>query len=166
MPVSVPAPSRCANQALAYGPSRRVSVRDAARTTSGVKPRSPVRYVQVGEPRTTGLRAVQRSSAGRSAALSFGARSAAGKDGASPDSSRNCRRTWPKLRLGSRCWASLNTSPLAVLPVSHQPRPSWLTMTVSPAPRRYFRFARLLSLSSSLYPALSSSTAQFTPARS
>jgi len=44
--------------------------------------------------------------------------------GAMPTRSRNSRRTWPKLSPGSRYWTSVNTSPFAVLPVSHQPCPS------------------------------------------
>ena len=41
------------------------------------------------------------------------------------------------------------TSPLASLVGSHQPRPAWLTMRISPLPRRYFRLSFVLSFRSS-----------------
>jgi len=55
-------------------------------------------------------------------------------------------------------------SPLASLSGSHQPRPLWLTIRISPSPRRYFRLARELSARSSRHTggSRSSNTAQLT----
>ncbi len=81
-----------------------------------------------------------------------------------PDKARSKCRTCPKLRLGSRNCARANTSPLAWLLGSHQPRPPWLTITSPPAPHRYFQQCRVLSVLSSFQALRSSSVAQLTPA--
>src|SRR5271165_1414730 len=67
----------------------------------------------------------------------------------------------------SRCCTRLNTSPLALPVASHQPRPSWFTMMISPAPRRYLSARLVLSLASSFQPPLdrSRTAAQFTVCR-
>jgi len=90
----------------------------------------------------------QRSAGGLSGRLFFRRRRVSGKAGASPMNSRKTLRTWPKLRLGSKCWTRSKTSPLASLCGSHQPRPSWLRMRISPLPRRYLRQCLVLSLRS------------------
>src|SRR5208337_1037789 len=98
--------------------------------------------------------------------------SRAGSDGAksgrTPAKGRSIFRTSPKLRHGSRCWTSRKTSPLASLFGSHHPAPPCVTMTISPAPRRYLRQRLELSLRSSSQGgvAFSSTVAQLTPARS
>ena len=48
---------------------------------------------------------------------------------------------------------------------SNQPLPSWVMMTISPAPRRYFVVRRVLSRPSICHPARSSTTRQSTRAR-
>ena len=63
--------------------------------------------------------------------------------------SRRRLRTWPKLRRGSSLCTSPKTSPLASLVGSHHPRPAWLTIRISPLPRRYFRLSFVLSFRSS-----------------
>jgi len=68
---------------------------------------------------------------------------------------------------GSRCRMRSNTSPLASPVESPQPRPPWLTMMISPSPRRHFSDRRVLSRLSSFHPAsCSSRAAQLTPLRS
>ena len=59
------------------------------------------------------------------------------------------------------------TSPVASLVGSHQPRPAWLTMRISPLPRRYFRLSFVLSFRSSFQHGgvRSSTTAQCTLSR-
>ena len=107
------------------------------------------RYRQVGEPGQTGFRSAQRMGTGRSASLRRPALSAIGKAGDSPANWRKRLRTWPKLIPGSSRWTSPKTSPLASLMGSHQPRPPWLTIRISPSPRRYFRLSLVLSFRSS-----------------
>ena len=77
-------------------------------------------------------------------------------------------RTFGAKALGSRCWVRLNTSSLASLIGSHQPRPPWLMISTSPAPRRYFRHFGVLPSLSSSQPGCrrSNSAVQLTPARS
>ena len=48
------------------------------------------------------------------------------------------RRAAPKFRPGSRWRMRVKMSPLRSLSGSHQPRPSWLMMTISPSPRRKY----------------------------
>ena len=77
---------------------------------------------------------------------------ASGNVGAIPPTKpRSIWRASAKFRPGSRCWTKLKMSPLASLNGSPQPRPSWLTITItiSPTPRRYFRQRRVLSARSS-----------------
>ena len=92
---------------------------------------------------------------------------AGGKVGVTPTNRLSSRRTCPKLRFGSRYCTRSKMSPLAVLCGSHQPRPSWLTISTSPASRRYLRARRVLSLRSRRHDGdhPSSSAAQFTPLR-
>ena len=75
--------------------------------------------------------------------------SADGKLGDSPANSRRRLRTCPKLRPGSSFCTRQKTSPLASLVGSHQPRPAWLTIRISPLSRRYFRLSFVLSFRSS-----------------
>jgi len=94
------------------------------------------RYRQVGELGQTAFRSAQRSG---------------GKRGDNPANSRRRLRTWPKLRPGSSLCTSPKTSPLASLVGSHHPRPAWLTIRISPLPRRYFRLSLVLSFRSSFH---------------
>src|SRR4029077_2679298 len=52
---------------------------------------------------------------------------------------------------GSSLWTRPNTSPLASLVGSHQPLPPWLTIRISPLPRRYLRLSFVLSFRSSFH---------------
>ena len=83
-----------------------------------------------------------------------------------PAKPRSTRNAPAKVRLGSRCWTRVKTSPLASLRGSHQPWPSWLTIRISAWPRRYLRLRRVLCARSSRHDggSRSSSTAQLTPA--
>src|SRR5574337_2074578 len=145
---TAPAASQWANQALPDGPARRTSATTAASMTVAGSPLLRVRYRQVGHFGHTAGRSVQRSATDfcddRPPALSND-----GHRGATPASSRRRLRTWPKLRLGSNLCISAKTSPRASLVGSHQPLPSWLTMRISPLPRRYLRLRFVLSLRSS-----------------
>ena len=97
------------------------------------------RYRQVGECGQTAFRSAQRSATGLSGLFRPPALSTGGKRGDNPANSRRRLRTWPKLRPGSSHCTSPKTSPLASLVGSHHPRPVWLTIRISPLPRRYFR---------------------------
>ena len=101
---------------------------------------------------------------GHPAPLSARARRAAEEAGVMPAKPRSTRHAPAKVRLGSRCWTRVKTSPLASLRGSHQPRPPWLTITISPGPRRYLRLRRVLSARSSRQTggSRSSSAAQLT----
>src|SRR6516164_6851874 len=122
------------------------------------------RYRQVGEPGQTAFRSAQRSATGLSEALRRPALSAIGKLGDNPANSRRRLRTRPKLTPGSSLWTRPNTSPFASLVGSHQPLPPWLTIRISPFPRRYFRLSLVLSFRSSVHGGgvRSSTTAQCT----
>ena len=72
-----------------------------------------------------------------------------GKPGDNPANARRRFRTCPKLSPGSSLCTRRKTSPLASLVGSHQPRPAWLMMRISPLPRRYFRLSFVLSFRSS-----------------
>jgi hypothetical protein len=93
--------------------------------------------------------------------------STGGKRGDNPANSRRRLRTWPKLMPGSSFCTSPKTSPLASLVGSHHPRPAWLTIRISPLPRRYFRLSFVLSFRSSFQGGgvRSSTTAQCTLSR-
>jgi len=81
-----------------------------------------------------------------------------------PTNRRKTCRTWPKFRLGSRCCTKVKTSPLAKDWGSHQPRPSCVTISTSPLPRRYFNARRVLSRASNRQgrPRFSRTAAQLT----
>src|ERR1700677_4089295 len=125
------------------------------------------RYRQVGELGQTAFRSAQRSATGLCGLFRSPAPSTGGKRGDNPANSRRRLRTWPKLRPGSSLCASPKTSPLASLVGSHQPRPAWLTMRISPLPRRYFRLSLVLSFRSSFQHGgvCSNTTAQWTFSR-
>src|SRR5271168_3939146 len=110
----------------------------------------------------------QRSATGLSGMFRAPALSTSGKRGDIPANSRRRLRTWPKLMPGSSLCTSPKTSPLASLVGSHHPRPAWLTIRISPLPRRYFRLSLVLSFRSSFHGGgfRSSTTAQCTLSRS
>src|SRR5271166_5559571 len=126
------------------------------------------RYRQVGELGQTAFRSAQRSATGLSGSLRPPALSVGGKLGDRPANSRRRLRTWPKLMPGSSLCTSPKTSPFASLVGSHHPRPAWLTIRISPLPRRYFRLSFVLSFPSSFQGGgvRSSTTAQCTLSRS
>src|SRR5271166_2050324 len=126
------------------------------------------RYRQAGELGHTAFRSAQRSAMGLSGRFRPPALSTGGKLGGRPANSRRRLRTWPKLKVGSSLWTSPKTSPLASLVGSHHPRPAWLTIRISPLPRRYFRLSLVLSFRSNLHGGgvRSSTTAQCTLSRS
>src|SRR5271157_3634256 len=126
------------------------------------------RYRQVGELGQTAFRSAQRSATVLSGLFRPPALSTGGKRGDNPANSRRRLRTWPKVRPGSSLCTSPKTSPLASLVGSHHPRPAWLTIRISPLPRRYFRLSFVLSLRSSFHGGgvRSSTTAQCTLSRS
>lgn len=126
-----------------------------------------VRYFQAPEPRR-GRGRCSHFSAGVWGDLVVVLRGDGGKEGLSPANSRSSLRAWPKLRPGSRYWTRWKQSPFAPLCGSHHPRPSWLTMRISPGPRRYLRAPRELSLASSRQGggSRSSTAAQLVRARS
>src|SRR5271166_3803282 len=125
------------------------------------------RYRQVGELGHTAFRSAQRSATGLSGSLRPPTLSTGGKLGGRPANSRRRLRTWPKVRPGSSLCTSPKTSPLASLVGSHHPRPAWLTIRISPLPRRYFRLSLVLSFRSSFHGGgvRSSTTAQCTLSR-
>src|SRR5208283_3636562 len=130
--------------------------------------RSRARYRQVGELGQTAFRAAQRSATVLSGLFRPPALSTGGKRGDNPANSRRRLRTWPKVRPGSSLCTNPNTSPLASLVGSHHPRPAWLTIRISPLPRRYFRLSLVLTFRSIFHVGgvCSSTTAQCTLARS
>ena len=109
------------------------------------------RYRQVGECGQTAFRSAERSATGLSGLFRPPALSTGGKRGDNPANSRRRLRTWPKLRPGSSHCTSPKTSPLASLVGSHHPRPVWLTIRISPLPRRYFRLSFVFSFRSSFH---------------
>src|SRR5271166_475377 len=125
------------------------------------------RYRQVGVLGHKAFRSAQRSATGLSGSLRPPTLSTGGKLGDNPANSRRRLRTWPKLRPGSSLCTSPKTSPLASLVGSHHPRPAWLTIRISPLPRRYFRLSLVLSFRSSFHGGgvRSSTTAQCTLSR-
>src|SRR5271156_5363281 len=126
------------------------------------------RYRQVGELGQTAFRSAQRSATGLSGLFRAPALSTGGRRGDNPANSRKRLRTGPKLRPGSSLCTSPKTSPLASLVGSHHPRPAWLTIRISPLPRRYFKLSFVLSFRSSFHGGgvRSSTTAQCTLSRS
>src|SRR5271166_2354884 len=126
------------------------------------------RYRQVGESGQIAFRSAQRSATGLSGIFWAPALSTGGKRGDNPANLRRRLRTWPKLRPGSSLCTSPKTSPLASLVGSHHPRPAWLTIKISPLPRRYFRLSFVLSFQSSFQGGgvRSSTTPQCTLSRS
>src|SRR5271166_2211747 len=122
------------------------------------------RYRQVGVLGHKAFRSAQRSATGLSGSLRPPTLSTGGKRGGRPANSRRRLRTWPKVRPGSSLCTSPKTSPLASLVGSHHPRPAWLTIRISPLPRRYFRLSFVLSFRSSFQGGgvRSSTTAQCT----
>src|SRR5208283_1264064 len=155
-------------QALPPGPSRRTPAAEAASMIAEGSHRFRSRYRQVGELGHTAFRSAQRSATSLSGSLPPPALSTGGKLGGRPANSRRRLRTWPKVRPGSSLCTSPKTSPLASLVGSHHPRPAWLTIRISPLPRRYFRLSLVLSLRSSFHGGgvRSSTTAQCTLSRS
>src|SRR5271157_6004783 len=109
------------------------------------------RYRQVGESGQIAFRSAQRSATGLSGIFWAPALSTGGKRGDNPANLRRRLRTWPKLMPGSSLCTSPKTSPLASLVGSHHPRPAWLTIRISPLPRRYFRLSFVLSFRSSFH---------------
>src|SRR5208283_303206 len=126
------------------------------------------RYRKVGELGQTAFRSAQRSATCLAGLCWPPALSTDGKRGDNPANWRRRLRTWPKLKPGSSLCTSPKTSPLASLVGSHQPRPPWLTIRISPLPRRNFRLSFVLSFRSSFHGGgvRSSTTAQCTLPRS